>query len=207
MIFRDRHEAGQALAKRISVSDPNDAVVIALARGGVAVAREISSVLSLPLDVLVVKKIGTPGNSEFALGAIAPDDIAVVNWKLVSRLKVNKQYVRTRIAELEKEIEDKMHLYRKGRNPITVTGKTVILVDDGVATGATLEAAIRWCKVKHAGKIIVAVPVAHPSVVSKIKSEVDSFIAVDTPPELIAVGQFYEEFPQLTDENVIELLA
>lgn len=207
MIFQNREEAGITLAKVLSIQHRENVVVIGLARGGVVVAKAISSRLALPLDVLVIKKIGSPRNGEFAIGALAPDNIAVVNWKMVSRLGIDEQYVRDRKSELGKEIENKMRLYRKGKKTLTVNGKTVILVDDGAATGATMEAAICWCKAKKAKTIIAVAPVAHPTVVSKITPEVSAFVTVARPAELIAVGQFYKEFPQLTDENVIELLT
>jgi len=205
--FHDREEAGTALAKVIPLKYRDNVIVIGLARGGVVVARVVSSRLKIPLDVLVVKKISSPENSEFALGALAPDNVAVVNWKTVTHLGIDEQYVKHRKSELGREIANKMRLYRRGKKPLAVNGKTVILVDDGAATGATLEAAIRWCKVKKAKSIIAAIPVAHPSVVSKITPEVSAFVTLLRPAGFIAVGQFYKEFPQLADENVIELLA
>lgn len=195
MVFKDRTEAGITLAKVIPIQRHNNIVVIGLARGGVVVAKAVSSKLSIPLDVLVVKKIGAPDNNEFALGALAPDNIGV-----------GDQYMKSRISELGREIESKMRLYRKGKKPLIVAGKTVVLVDDGAATGATLEAAIRWCKAKKAKTIIAAVPVAHPSVVLKITPEVSTFVTLTQPTDFMAVGQFYKDFPQLSDENVIELL-
>jgi len=205
--FQNREAAGIELAKELSKHFHDAAVIIGLARGGVVLAKEMSSRLALPFDVLVVKKIGSPENSEFAIGAVAPDNIAAVHWKMVSRLGIDEQYIQARKYALGREIENTMRVYRKGKKPLAVNGKTVVLVDDGAATGATLEAAILWCKAKKAKAIIVAVPVVHPMVVSKIVPEVSSCVTLIQPEQFNAVGQFYKEFPQLTDENVIELLT
>jgi putative phosphoribosyl transferase len=205
-MFQDRVTAGHALAKALLHYSKATAIVIGLARGGVSVASAVASDLSLPLDVLVVKKIPSPQNPEYALGAVAPDRVAVVSWRDVERNGIERAYIEDQTEELSRCIVQSAFLYRKKKQPLKVIGKTVILVDDGLATGKTMEAAIKWCKAKKAQKIIVTVPVASSSAVARVTPEVDQCIVIETPPGFQAVGQYYREFNQITDENVIELL-
>lgn len=204
--FRDRLHAGNLLAEKLSSFRTPNTLVIGLARGGVVVAKEIAKKLSVPLDVLVVKKISDPHNPELAIGAMAPDNVSVVDWRMAHMIGADEDYVRKQTLILQEEIRQKTLAYRKGKKPLVVREKTVILVDDGVATGATLEAAIKWLRSKKTRTIIVAVPVAPPQVVAKVKPETKHFIVIQTPTDLAAVGQFYERFGQVEDGEVIQLL-
>ena len=206
MQFSDRHSAGLLLVEKLGFVRGQDTVILGLARGGVAVASAVADGLSVPLDVLVVKKIPAPGESELALGALAPDGVSYVDWKFAGRLGADEEYIRTQISQLNVQIKQKTALYRKGRKPIDVRDKRVIIVDDGAATGATLEAAIKWMRKKHARLIVAAIPVMPADTLGKIKPEVDELIVLETPREFAAVGQFYKNFPQIEDHQVIELL-
>ncbi|KKW32068.1 MAG: Phosphoribosyl transferase [Candidatus Uhrbacteria bacterium GW2011_GWA2_53_10] len=194
MVFTDRTQAGNLLAEKLSSYHGSLAVVVGLARGGVVTARAVADALKLPLDVLVVKKIGAPGQEELAIGALAPDGVSYGD------------FVKSQITILNNQIKQKTLLYRKGRKPYRFREKTVILVDDGAATGATIEAAIRWVRKKHAKKIVVALPVVPKELMPKIAPEVDELVVLETPDDFRAVGQFYNDFRQIGDKEVIELL-
>ena len=204
-MFTDRKEAGTLLAKKITSKDEGT-IVVGLARGGVVVASSFALELSLPLDVLVVKKIPAPDQQELGLGAIAPDGIIQVNWRLAHTRGVDEAHIRTQVSLLSDQIREKILLYRKGRKSFVVRDKTVILVDDGAATGATMEAAIKWCRAKKVKKIVAAIPVVSHEAADHIRPEVDELITLEEPEDFDAVGQFYREFVQITDEEVIELL-
>ena len=207
MILKDRHEAGVLLAKKLSSYSGKGGIVLGLARGGVVIARAVADTLKLPLDVLVVKKISAPGEAELAIGALAPDDVHHIDWRFAERLGVDEKYIKEAISRQSSAIREKTLLYRKGRKLYRFKEKIVILVDDGAATGATIEAAIKWLKKKHASKIIVALPVAPKELLQKISPEVDGLVVLETPHDFRAVGEFYQTFEQLTDKEVIELLA
>lgn len=181
-------------------------MVVGLARGGVVVASAISHGLSLPLDVLVVKKIGVPGQTELAIGALAPDRVSFIDWRFAQRLGIEEGYIRSQIPITNDQIRQKTLLYRRGKKPYKFSEKTVILVDDGAATGATIEAAIKWLKKKHARNIIVALPVAPQELVPRVAPEVNQLVILEAPPAFAAVGQFYEDFPQVGDKEVIQSL-
>lgn len=206
MIFTDRHSVGLLLVEKLSHYRGSDTVILGLARGGLRVASSLAFGLGVPLDVLVVKKIPAPGQSELAIGALAPDGVSFVDWKFAHRVGADEEYIRTQIRQLADQIKQKTALYRKSKKPLNVRDKTVVIVDDGVATGATLEAAIKWTRKKHARSVIAAIPVMPADTVSKIKPEVDELIVLETPAEFAAVGQFYKDFPQVEDREVIELL-
>lgn len=206
MVLKDRSQAGVLLAEKLSSYRGKGAIVLGLARGGVKVARSLADDLNLPLDVLVVKKIGAPGQEELAIGALAPDGVSYIDWRFAQRLGVDEKHIKEAINYQSSAIREKTLLYRKRRKPYRFREKTVILVDDGAATGATIEAAIRWVRKKHAKKIVVALPVAPKELLSKIAPEVDAFIVLETPDEFSAVGQFYKDFQQISDEEVVELL-
>lgn len=205
-MFTDRSQAGKRLAEQLEAYRSSHALVIGLARGGVVVAKEIAGALSLPLDVLVVKKIPSPFQRELALGALAPDGVSVVDYRLAQREGADERYLGSQRVERAKEIRTKTLVYRKGRKPPSVRDREVIVVDDGAATGATIEAAVKWLKKKKAKAIIVALPVAPPDIVGKIQPEVDTLIVLETPSDFGAVGQFYDFFPQIEDEEVVALL-
>jgi len=208
LLLYDRHSAGLLLSEKLRTFDhEKNVIIVGLARGGVVVANAISQILGLPLDVLVIKKIPSPGQSELAIGALAPDNVSFIDWKFAGSLGIDEGYVARQIRERTEEIKQKTTLYRKGRKPIDLRDKTVIIVDDGIATGATLEAAIKWTRKKHARKIIVGIPVAPDGVIHKIKPEVDELVILETPHDFSAVGQFYKDFPQIEDGEVVQLLA
>lgn len=190
MIFRNRREAGILLVGKLSSFRGTDAIVLGLPRGGVVVAAEVARALRLPLDVLVVKKIGSPHNPELAIGAVAPDGV----------------YIGEKDEKRSRQVKHLMRFYRQGRHPLSVKGKTVIVVDDGAATGATIRAAIAWLRKKKAQRIVVALPVAPYELIEKLETESDATIVLETPEDFSAVGQFYDNFEQVTDEDVVELL-
>jgi putative phosphoribosyl transferase len=208
MKFADRISAGHALGRALSSYRGHSTVGIGLVRGGVVVVRALARDLSIPFDLLVVKKIPSPGNSELAIGAVAPDGITYINTDLVRRLDVSQEYIDGEIERLSKVIQEKNCFYRGKNQPKNINRKTVLLVDDGMATGATMKASIRWAREHHAKKIIVATPVAPSETVSEIvqEGEADAIIAVNTPEYFDAVGQFYETFEQVDDKEVIRLL-
>jgi len=208
VIFNSRQQAGKLLADRLTGIVGINAVVIGLARGGVIVAHEISSRLNLPLDVLVVKKISSQLDPELALGALAPDGVSYLDWKLAQSLGVDEDTLNSKlIPDIQKLIDNRLLLYKRGRKHLEVKGRTVILVDDGVATGATMQAAVKWTKKKKAKRIVVAVPVVPPDFVSAIINDIDDILVLDTPDDFRAVGQFYRNFPQIADGEVVQLLA
>ena len=206
MVFTDRYSAGLLLLEKLASWRGKDCVILGLARGGVVVASVIASGLNVPLDVIVVKKIPAPGQSELAIGALAPEGVSFVDGKFATRVGADENYVRTQISELNDQIKKRTALYRKGRKPLDVRDKTVILVDDGVATGATIAAAIKWARKKHARKIIAATGVMPADTVAKIQPEVEELVALEAPSEFGAVGQFYRDFPQVEDPEVVELM-
>ncbi len=207
MIFRSRTDAGRLLASKLREAGLGDAVVLAIPRGGVVVGYEVAKALNAPLDVVVPRKIGAPYQPELAVGAVAEDGSLVIEENIAQLVGASDEYIRE-AAEMEiREIKRRVERYRGGRPPVDIRGKTVILVDDGLATGATMRAAIKYVRGLGARKIVVAVPVAPPETVSKIRAEVDEVYCLQTPSEFYAIGQFYEEFEQTSDEEVIKLLA
>lgn len=196
MVFRDRVAAGTLLSRKLSSYRGTQSIVLGLPRGGVVVAAEIAKNLDLPLDVLVVKKIGAPNNPELAIGAVAPDGVFYGDEK----------QSKTQIAKLSDQVKQKTAFYRKNRGSLNVKGKTVLVADDGAATGATIRAAIRWLKKKKTGQIVVALPVAPAELAGKLEADADDVVVLETPEDFSAVGQFYDNFEQVTDEDMVELL-
>lgn len=206
-MFGDRQEAGWLLAEKLKDSISGETVVLGLTRGGAVVAHEVAKTLGIPWDVLVVKKIGAPENEELAIGAVGPDKVVVWEERLCQTLGVNEEYKKKILATKSAEREEKEKFFRQGRQPLTLAGKTVILVDDGIATGSTTQAAVEWIKTQNPQKITLAVPVAPPDALEKLKPLVDELICLQVESEFWAVGQFYEEFGQISDEEVIKLLV
>ncbi|MFZ5366097.1 MAG: phosphoribosyltransferase [Patescibacteria group bacterium] len=207
MIFKNRQEAGKKLATKLqSHKATKNLLVLAIPRGGVVVGKILAQALNCPLDVLITRKVGAPGNPELAIGAVGPGGIRIIDWDLVERVGADNNYIKKQISNIKKEIEEKEKKFRIGKKPLEVKDKIVILTDDGIATGATTEAAIAWLRTKKAKKIILAVPVAPPEVVEKLKPLVDELMVLDQPEFFAAVGQFYQEFEQVTDDKVVELL-
>lgn len=204
-MFTDRHAAGSLLAPKLA-GYAADTIILGIARGGIAVAAAIAETNNTPLDTLVVKKIGSPYDPELGIGAVAPDDISAINWPLAHRVAADEHYINGAVQNLSAAVGEKMRLYRKGRDPLRVKGKTVVLVDDGAATGITIEAAVSWAKKRGARKIVVVLPVAVQSVVQKLTPEVDEVVTLEVPLTLESVGKWYEKFEQVSDEQVIALL-
>jgi len=209
MIYQDRRDAGRVLAQAIAeahLPDLSDAIVLGLVRGGVPVAFEVAMACGLPLDVMIVRKIGAPGNREYAMGAVASGGTVVLNPGVVRDFYLTEDKLRHVVDAQKQEIERLESLYREGRPPVQFGEGGVILVDDGLATGASMRAAVRAVR-PRAKRVTVAVPVAARSTCSELSKEVDHVICAMTPDPLEAVSLFYREFEPTSDEEVRELLA
>jgi putative phosphoribosyl transferase len=206
-LFRNRFEAGRILGQRVGqvIRDPST-LVLALPRGGVPVGFEAAQPLDADLDVFLVRKIGVPGHEELALGAIASGGIRVLNHALIRELELPSGLVDTATAREQRELARREILYREGMPPVPVDNRTAILVDDGLATGATMLAAARALRLKKPKRIIVAVPVASVEACNDIRAHVDRIICMETPDPFYAVGVWYEDFSQTSDSEVRELL-
>lgn len=205
-MFQNRTQAGRLLSEKLKHLKDEDVIVLSIPRGGVVVGAEIAKSLGCPLDIIVTKKIGAPGNPELAIGAVGPGGIKVIDEGLARRTGGGEEYLNREIEKLRNEVIKKGERLRGKRQPLEIKGKTVILTDDGIATGATVEAAIQVVQAQKPKKIVVAIPVAPPEVVKKLKSQVDELICLQTPALFWAVGQFYQEFEQTSDEEVVEML-
>ncbi len=207
MVFRDRHDAGRYLATTLEryAHDPG-VMVLALPRGGVPVAYEIARALHAPLDVFVVRKLGAPGQEELALGAIASGGVRVLNHETVDLLGIKQQDIE-RITQRElAELQRRERQYRGDRPPLEVRGRTIILVDDGLATGSSMRAAAAALRRMGARKLVMAVPVAAPQSCADLRAQVDDVVCGLMPAQFFAVGQWYREFDQISDEEVRALL-
>jgi len=206
-LFIDRIDAGQQLAKALGqYADSKNVVVLALPRGGVPVAYEVAKVLRVPLDVMVVRKLGVPGQKELAMGAIASGNIRVMNKDIVTQLNISQQDI-DEVAEQESlELVRREQLYRGNSPRYELRDKTIILVDDGIATGATMRAAIAAIKQQHPAQLVVAVPTSALDTCNTISRGVDKVICLSTPEPYIAVGCWYRNFSQTSDEEVSQLL-
>jgi predicted phosphoribosyltransferase len=205
--FRDRREAGRFLAEKLSFyANRPDVIVLALPRGGVPVAYEVARALNVPLDVFPVRKLGVPGHDELAMGAIAPGGVRILNDEVVRALGIPDYSIDAVAAKEQQELTRRERLYRGDRPPPEVRGKTVLLVDDGLATGATMLAAIKALRQQEAGRIVVAVPIASPETCDQMRGHVDDIICAVTPEPFYAVGLWYENFSQTSDEEVRDLL-
>lgn len=207
MLFRNRAEAGKALARLLAeYADREDVLVLGLPRGGVPVAYEVAAALRAPLDVFLVRKLGVPGAQEVAMGAIASGGLRVLDVPLIRRLQIPAQAVDFVTRAEESELERRERAYRADRPPLQAAGRTVILVDDGLATGASMRAAISAVRRLGPRAVVVAVPVAPRSAREDLSPFTDRFVCVATPEPFMAVGRFYEDFEQTTDEEVRALL-
>lgn len=206
-VFEDRRHAGRALAHAIRERlEWAGAVVLGLPRGGVPVAFEAAHALELPLDVFAVRKLGTPGQEELAMGAVASGGLVVVQSDVVRAFGISKETIDAAAARERAEIGRREALYREGRTAVQIDGRTVILIDDGLATGATMRAAVRAFR-PVAQRILVAVPVAAPSTCDELSREVDALVCLETPKNFHAVGEYYRNFEQTSDDEVRALLA
>jgi putative phosphoribosyl transferase len=206
-LFRDREEAGRALAERIAEAVPDSNIlVLALPRGGVPVGFEVARILHGELDVFLVRKLGLPGQEELAIGAIASGGVRVLNDNLVRQLRVSDDLINRVARREQKELDRRERLYRENRPAPAVRDRTVVLVDDGLATGATMLAASRALRPQGARRIIVAAPVASRQACDDFRTEVDQVICAATPEPFMAVGIWYEHFSQTSDEEVRILL-
>ena len=204
MVFESREEAGTLLADQLKKYG-KDCVVLAIPRGGVVVGAQIARALSCPFEVVIIRKLGAPGNPELAIGATTSKGGGVLDQELIKRLEVTKGYIRSELSRQQKEARRREKVYLKGET-INITDKTVILVDDGIATGATVETAIQAVKEKLPAKVVLAVPVAPPHTVERLKNEVDELVVLSTPEHFWAIGEFYEHFPQISDGEVVKIL-
>ena len=222
-MFKNREEAGRILSKKlVKYRRDKNATVLSIPRGGIVVGKELAKNLILPHSHIVVKKLSAPNNSELAIGALAPSGVKVIDWELALRIGVDQEYLDEEIKRKSREVEErekefKIQLFNKaqGKNAkVKIKDKKIIiLVDDGVATGSTILAALKYIKnIKLTAndqklKTILAVPVIAQDTYNKLKSEVNEIVALEIPDSFSAVGQFYEEFPQVTDEEVLEIIT
>ncbi|ABC36568.1 phosphoribosyltransferase [Burkholderia thailandensis] len=205
--FRDRVDAGRQLAAHLAdYAHRDDVVVLALPRGGVPVAFEVAKALRAPLDVLIVRKLGAPGNPELAMGAIAAGGIVLLEQSVLHAMRVTDRELADTIERERGELARREAAYRDGRAPPAVEGRTVIVVDDGIATGSTMLAALEAVRARKPAKLVAAVPVASPSSAQKVKAAADAIVCVMRPDWLMGIGQFYRNFDQTSDDEVCALL-
>lgn len=209
--FVDRRDAGRMLGAAVAGTDAPlgdlgpDPVVLGIARGGVVVAEEVAAVLDAPLEVVVTRKIGAPGNPELAIGAIAPG-IRVIDAEAVAITGATADEIEDEVRRQEREMERRERAYRGDRAPVALAGRVAVVVDDGLATGATAIASVRWARAAGARRVVLAVPVAPREALGRLSREADAVLALRTPPSFAAVGQWFEEFGQTSDDEVVDAL-
>jgi len=205
--FQNREEAGRILAAKLMIyANRPETIVLALPRGGVPIGYEIASALNLPLDVMIVRKLGVPGHEELAMGAIASGGVRVLNRSVIESLRIPPDSLEVVEKREALELMRREATYRGNRQPISLKGKTIILVDDGVATGSTMRVAISALREQRVGRIILATPVAPPTVRWEMEAQVEDFVALVMPEDFFGVGQWYDDFTQVSDDTVYELL-
>jgi putative phosphoribosyl transferase len=205
-VFADRRDAGEQLAASLAHLAGEYVVVLGIPRGGVEVAAIVARALKAPLDVVIPRKVGAPGNPELGLGAVA-GDVEVLDERLIGMLGVSDEYLRGEIEMQRQEIARRSAVYRGDRPEVSLEGKIAVVVDDGVATGGTAAAAVRWARARGASRVILAVPVAPAEAVWRLSKEADEVRVLAQPEPFYAVGQWYRDFPQVEDRRVIELLS
>lgn len=206
-LFEDRRDAGRQLSERLSELDlGDDILVLALPRGGVPVGYEVAPALDAPLDIFVTRKIGAPGNPEFAIGAVASDGTLVLDENVIRGFGISDDYVETERKRQLDEVERRMAAYRGDRPRPEIRGRTIILVDDGVATGATVRASLQALRQSEPGRLILAVPIGPAQTIQELRSLADEVVVVATPEPFWAIGRFYRVFGQTSDEEVVQLL-
>jgi putative phosphoribosyl transferase len=207
MIFQNRAEAGQQLASRLGkYANREDVIVLGVPRGGVPIAFEVATALNLPLDIFVLRKLGVPGHEEFAFGAIGSGGVRVLDRQVVQSLGLSNMVIDLITRAERAELARREQIYRGRRPPLNVRGKTVILVDDGIATGASLTAGVHALRQMKPAAIVIAAPVAPRSTVNRLRREVNDVVCVEIPERFYGVGQFYQDFSQVSDEEVNALL-
>jgi putative phosphoribosyl transferase len=206
-MFQDRRDAGRQLAQKLKEYADNPSVlVLGLPRGGVPVAFEVAQALHAPLDVFVVRKLGAPGHEELAMGAVASPGVRVLNAEVIRMLRISSAVIDSAAAAEMREVERQQREYRGHAPFLSLAGRTVIVVDDGLATGSTMRAAVQALRQSHPARIVVAVPVAAPDTAERLRKEADEVVCVDTPDMFYAVGVWYESFAQTSDQEVRSLL-
>jgi len=208
-VYRNREEAGRKLASALSSFKRGEVVVIGIPRGGLPVAREVADALGAPLDIIVVRKLGAPGQPELGIGAVVDGDHprVIFNQGVIEQLGVSEEYLRAEINKQLKEIKRREAEYRSGRPRVALDGKTVIVIDDGIATGSSIRAALRGVRRAKPKRLVLAVPVAPPETCEALRGEADEIVCLETPEDFFAVGQFYRDFHQVSDEEVRNILA
>lgn len=207
MIFLDRAEAGRELATHLkSYANRDNVIVLGAPRGGVPVAFEVAIALGAPLDVFVLRKLGVPGREELAFGAIASGGVRILDPYIIQSLGLSPEDIERVTCAEKQELDRREHAYRAGRSPLDVRGLTVIFVDDGIATGSSMRAAIRALRQMHPAAIVIAVPVAPGATCSRLRREVDDLVCLAMPEPFYGVGQFYADFSEVSDDEVNEVL-
>ena len=206
MLFQNRWEAGSKLAAELQDLAGSDSLVLGVPRGGVVVAYEVARALGAVLDVYIARKLGAPGDEELALGAVASDGTVVLDAALIRQMGVSQRYVQAETERQRAEILRRLSLYRNQRPLPQLKGKTVIVVDDGVATGSTTLAALRALRKQNPGQLVLAVPVGPADVIERLKGEADRVVCLATPEPFWAVGRFFAEWSQLSDQDVADIL-
>lgn len=205
-MFKDRFDAGKKLAEQLQkYKNDTQAIILAIPRGAVEIGAVLSQELHIPLDVILTKKIGYPGNSEYAIGAVSLDSV-IIDKRVLEFSGALETYLKQEIESIRRLLHERSALYHGTRQPLSLENKTVIITDDGIATGKTLEATIDLIKKQHPAKIVVAVPVGSKEALHLIKKKVDEVICLEIPDHFISVGQWYERFEQVDDEQAIQLL-
>lgn len=205
-MYKDRLDAGNQLAKELAYLKGESVVVLGIPRGGVVVAQPIAEALTAPLSVLIVRKIGAPGQEELALGAVGPDEKPVWNDSLLKKIQPDPEYLEKMAHQKAQEVQVRKKAFGADRMPV-LKGKTVVVVDDGIATGATLKAGLMWLKKQVPAKVVVTVGCAPTDTADAIQREVDEFVCPNVSPNFYAVGQFYEDFREITTEEVRRILG
>jgi putative phosphoribosyl transferase len=207
MVFPNRTEAGRKLAEKLAAyANRKDVIVLGIPRGGVPVAFEVAGALNAPLDVFIARKLGVPGHEEFAFGAVSSGGVRFLDQDTIEMLGIAKSEIECVTAQEQTELERRENVYRGGRPPLKVEGLTAILVDDGIATGASMQAAIAALRQMKPARVVVAVPVAPPSTCDRLRPLVDELVCAYAPEFFYAIGQFYGDFSQVTDDQVIDLI-
>lgn len=205
-MFKDRQEAGQKISATLKQISLKFDIVLAVPRGGVVVAGEIAREFQLPLDVVMAKKIGSPNLPDYAIGAIAPDGEILVHEKVVKKDRINPEEINYLANRVKKEINDRLDMYRSSKKAIDIAGKKVLLVDDGIASGFTIKAAINYLRRLKARQVYITVPVSSSSAYLDVQEAADFILVLETPDNFYAVGQFYEDFTEVEDKQVITIL-